>query len=164
VMDAAERFERLFRVEYPRLVRSLGVSFGEAAAADAVQDAFVSAELRWNRVGQLDDPAGWVRRVAINRLLNQRRDERRRQQILAEAGATVARSDVAVDSAAAVDLRQALLALPPRMRAAVVLHYLGDLGVADVAVAMDVSPGTVKSTLHDARAALRLVLEGARHA
>jgi DNA-directed RNA polymerase specialized sigma24 family protein len=31
-------------------------------------------------------------------------------------------------------------------------------------VAMDVSPGTVKSTLHDARAALRLVLEGARHA
>ena len=63
-----------------------------------------------------------------------------------------------------MDLRQALLALPPRMRAAVVLHYLGDLGVADVAVAMDVSPGTVKSTLHDARAALRLVLEGARHA
>jgi RNA polymerase sigma-70 factor (ECF subfamily) len=163
VMDAAERFERLFRVEYPRLVRSLGVSFGEAAAADAVQDAFVSAELRWNRVGQLDDPAGWVRRVAINRLLNQRRDERRRQQILAEAGATVARSDVAVDSAAAVDLRQALLALPCAC-AAVVLHYLGDLGVADVAVAMDVSPGTVKSTLHDARAALRLVLEGARHA
>jgi RNA polymerase sigma-70 factor (ECF subfamily) len=73
------------------------------------------------------------------------------------------RSDVAVDSAAAVDLRQALLALP-RACAAVVLHYLGDLGVADVAVAMDVSPGTVKSTLHDARAALRLVLEGARHA
>ena len=45
------------------------------------------------------------------------------------------------------------------MRAAVCLHYLADLPVAEVAAALDVSEGTVKSNLHDARTRLRQYLE-----
>ena len=41
------------------------------------------------------------------------------------------------------------------MRAAVCLHYLADLHVDEVAAALDVAPGTVKSNLHDARRRLR---------
>ena len=46
-----------------------------------------------------------------------------------------------------------------RMRAAVCLHYLSDLPVEEVAATLEVSPGTVKSNLHDARTRLRELLE-----
>ena len=57
-----------------------------------------------------------------------------------------------------LDLRRALDELPDRMRATVCLHYLSDLTVEQVADTLDVSPGTVKSNLHDARNRLRTVL------
>jgi RNA polymerase sigma-70 factor (ECF subfamily) len=66
----------LFEAEYERLVRSLGVAFDPIDAADAVQEAFLQADRDWATVGGYDDPAGWVRRVAVNRLLNGRRDRR----------------------------------------------------------------------------------------
>jgi predicted RNA polymerase sigma factor len=63
VKDAPEGFADLFEREFGRLVRNLRAV--DDAAEDAVQEAFVQAYVRWNRVGQLDDPAGWVRRVAV---------------------------------------------------------------------------------------------------
>jgi hypothetical protein len=48
----------------------LGVAFGVEEGADVVQEAFIAAERRWGRVRGSEDPAGWVRRVALNRLLN----------------------------------------------------------------------------------------------
>ncbi len=153
--------DALFRAEYPRLAAALSVAFGEDAAADALQEAFAAADVRWRRVGRLDDPAGWVRRVALNRLLNGRRNETRRAEILESVTLLGVVDDRDVD--AHLDLRSALSALPERMRAAVVLHYLADLAVDDVAGAMGISSGTVKSTLHDARARLRDALEEPRH-
>ncbi len=145
----------LFAQEYERLVRSLGVAFDPVDAADAVQEAFVAADRDWQRVGRLDDPAAWVRRVALNRLLNRRRNRRRRREILATVR-PVAERDLTADL---LDLRRAVAALPDRMRATVCLHYLADLPVDAVAATLDVSPGTVKSNLHDARARLRSLLE-----
>lgn len=145
----------LFEAEYERLVRSLGVAFDAHAAADAVQEAFIQADRNWSRVATLDDPAAWVRRVAINRLLNGSRDRKRRREIL-----TTVRPVVAADlTDELVDLRRAIAALPDRMRTTVCLHYLADLPVEDVAAALEVSPGTVKSNLHDARTRLRELLE-----
>lgn len=144
----------LFEAEYERLVRSLGVAFDAHAAADAVQEAFIQADRSWSRVVTLDDPAAWVRRVAINRLLNGRRNRTRRREILATVR-PVADRDLTEDL---VDLRRAIAALPDRMRAAVCLHYLADLRVDEVAAALEVSPGTVKSNLYDARIRLRELL------
>jgi RNA polymerase sigma-70 factor (ECF subfamily) len=147
--------DELFAAEYARLVRSLGVAFDPVDAADAVQEAFVQADRKWHELAHYDDPAGWVRRVALHRLLNGERDRRRRAEILRTIR-PVADADLTDDL---IDLRRAVAALPDRMRAAVCLHYLADLPVAEVATALDVSEGTVKSNLHDARTRLREYLE-----
>jgi RNA polymerase sigma-70 factor (ECF subfamily) len=148
-------FEELFDREFTRLVRALGVAFGDAEAADAVQEAFIAADRRWWRIEGYGDPAGWLRRVAVNRLLNGQRDRRRRSAILA----TIRSVEVASLDESVLDLRRAVAALPDRMRAAVCLHYLADLPVAEVAAALGVAPGTVKSALHEARQRLRMSLE-----
>ena len=145
--DVTELFDR----EYERLVRSLGVAFGAEAAADAVQEAFIEADHDWSRVATLDQPAAWVRRVAINRLLNGKRNRKRRREILATVR-PVADAELTDDL---LDLRRAIAELPDKMRAAICLHYLADLPVDEVAAALDVAPGTVKSNLHDARRRLR---------
>lgn len=145
--DVTDLFER----EYERLVRSLGVAFGAEAAADAVQEAFIEADRNWDRVATLDHPAAWVRRVAINRLLNRRRNRARRREILATIR-PVADVELTDDL---LDLRRAIADLPDKMRAAVCLHYLADMSVDEVAAALEVGAGTVKSNLHDARRRLR---------
>lgn len=152
--------DELFERDYERLVRSLGVAFDAADAADAVQQAFVQADRKWSTVGDYDDPSGWVRRVALHRLLNGRRNRRRRREILA----TVRPPSDEDLTDELLDLRRAVSELPDRMRAAVCLHYLADLPVDEVATTLDVSPGTVKSNLHDARVRLRELLEEATDA
>ena len=150
----------LFDDEYARLVRALAVAFdGAEAAADAVQEAFIEADRRWRRVSQLDDPTGWVRRVAVNRLRNGRRNRIRRSEILATIR-PVAAEDM---TDAVLDLRRAVATLPERMRLVVCLHYLADLGVDEVAATLGVAGGTVKSTLHDGRRRLRSLLEEQPH-
>ncbi len=159
-MEGVGTVGELFDLEHARLVRALSVAFDDAeAAADAVQDAFLEADRRWRRVSTLDDPAGWVRRVAVNRLRNGRRNRLRRTEILATIR-PVGRDDL---TDALLDLRRALDALPERMRLVVCLHYLADLSVDEVATALDVAGGTVKSTLHDGRQRLRTLLEEQPH-
>ena len=53
---------------------------------------------------------------------------------------------------------RAVGALPVRQREVIALHYVEDLTIADVAAALEISPGTVKSTLHDARRSLAATL------
>jgi len=65
-----------------------------------------------------------------------------------------------VDPGASARLRSALATLPEAQRAAVGLFYLEDMGVAEVAIALNVPAGTVKTRLMHARRALRAVLEG----
>ena len=58
-----------------------------------------------------------------------------------------------------LDLLAAVRALPQRQRLAVCLHHLAGYPIAEVADALGVAEGTVKSNLHDARASLRRALE-----
>lgn len=149
----------LFEAEFSRLVRGLAVAFDAESAADAVQEAFIAAHRQWGTVRGYEDPAGWVRRVALNRLTNGRRNRRRRREIL-DAIRPVRDQDLAAEL---VDLRAAIQALPERMRLAVCLHHLSGLTVGEVAATLDVAPGTIKSNLHDARVKLRAALEDGSH-
>jgi RNA polymerase sigma-70 factor (ECF subfamily) len=145
----------LFRRECPRLVRTLSVVDGAEAAADAVQEAFIAADRRWKTVGALEDPAGWVRRVAINRLRNGRRNRLRRHELLT-AVRPVASAEL---DARDLDLLTAIRLLSRQQRLVVCLYHLGGYPVAAVAEDLGIAAGTVKSHLHDARKALRRSLE-----
>jgi RNA polymerase sigma-70 factor (ECF subfamily) len=154
--------DTLFRAHYSRLVEAVAVASGDYdGAADAVQEAFVQLWRHWDEVRLYEDPAGWVRRVAINRAFNWRRSLARRAAALLRLGEdeqTTATVDERSDSAVLLAFR----ALPARQRLAMGLHYVADLSVAEVARAMDVSEGTVKQHLHRGRETMRHRLEAER--
>lgn len=155
----------LFRAEHARLVRALALSFGTEVAAEAAQEAFLQADRHWRRISTYEDPALWVRRVAVNRARNQRRGAGRRRAALdrqAALAAVVERTAGELTDEL-LDLRAGIAALPERMRLAFTLHHLAGLRVDDVAAALEVSPGTVKSALHDARTKLQAHLAEDRH-
>jgi len=123
-------------------------------AQDIAQEAFTRAVIRWEKLRTYDDPAAWVRRVAFNLASSRWRHGRvvsaylRRQREQHVDGPDPDR----------VALIRALATLPERQRRAVILHYLADMSVADVARQENVSPNTVKSWLHRGRAQLAAAL------
>jgi RNA polymerase sigma-70 factor (ECF subfamily) len=157
----AADFDAVFRQHYDPMVRSLAVATGDReAAADAVQDAFVRAFTRWRRISRYDDPAGWVRHVALNRLRDHfRRVERGRRAVdrlgRQEQTAVDAPSLPPDDTA----LVEAVAALPRQQRVVVALFYVEQLSVREVADAMRLSAGAVKYHLHAARSRLRSTVE-----
>ena len=78
-------------------------------------------------------------------------------ELALEAGAGAPET---ADRGASARVQAALSALPQAQRAAVALFYLEDMSVAEVAVALNVPAGTVKTRLMHARRSLRAVLEG----
>lgn len=154
--------EPYFRAHYGRLVRALTVISGsEEAAADAVQEAFVKAHLKWRTVSQYDDPVGWVRRVAINKLRDGHRSETRKARAIERLGRrddTTIEAPEPIEPSGAERLAAALADLPRQQRAAVALYYLDGLSVAETAAALGLSDGAVKFHLHEARARLRTLL------
>lgn len=150
-MTRDEGFDEFFIELLPRVVR-LGVRLtgSREAAEDIASEAFSRAFARWQKVGRLPYRDAWVLRVASNLAVDRARGERRhRWQPAADSGDP---SDVA---AVRVALTHALAALPTAQREAVVLRYLADFSEGDVAAALGVRPGTVKSHLHRAVTSLR---------
>ena len=155
--DLDETAIRAFlRDEYPKLVGAVGLSCGSAdAAEDAVQEALVRAWERSERGERIESLRAWVAVVAMN--LSRSRWRRARAESRAWAASPPAEATVSDDDA--IDVRRALRRLPPREREATVLRFYLGLDVEDVARAMGVSPGTVKTSLHRARGALARSLE-----
>jgi RNA polymerase sigma-70 factor (ECF subfamily) len=149
-------FDDLFRDHYAGLVRSLTVAAGDRElASDCVQDAFTKAYVRWRRISRYEDPVGWVRRVAINRLRDHWRRSGRRDRAVARLGARLEHADPPGEPAFDAGLAAAVAALPDRQREAVALFYVDQLSVREVANAMRVTEGAVKYHLHEGRARLR---------
>jgi len=121
------------------------------AAEEIVQEAFTRASMRWSRLRDYDVPEAWVRRVAMNLAADRARSLRRQTRAMVRLGPPSAVPAVSVETLALV---QALGSLPVRQRQAIVLHYLADLPVAEIAQALAVPIGTVKSLLARGRRAL----------
>jgi RNA polymerase sigma-70 factor (ECF subfamily) len=142
-------FDDFFDEHYDTVRRSLAVAFGDALFAEELaQDAFTRALASWRRVRAMEQPAGWVYIVALRA---GRRRRGHRDEMAAESAPV---DDIAPAVAEQLDLHAAIARLPERQRIALVLRYLADLPVADVAAAMGCALGTVKSTLHAALARL----------
>jgi len=140
------------------MVRSLAVAAGDReVAADCVQDAFMRAFVRWRRVSTLEDPVGWIRHVAVNRMRDHFRKLERGGRAL---GRLRTQHPIVVEPPREPTELAALLAqLPPQQRIAAALFYVDDLSVGEVAQAMGLSDGAVKYHLHAARSTLRGALE-----
>ena len=149
-MSGDSTFEGVFREEYPSVRRTVALILGDVEAADEVtQEAFTQLHLKWRRVSGYDRPGAWVRRVAI-RLALRRRQRLDRGRQLEQLVAPIPGAEELVDP----DVARAVRALPPRQRAAIVLHYYADLEVKDVAAALGCAEATARVHLHRARTAL----------
>ena len=154
-----QSLENLFRLYYPRLVKTLClITLDREAAADAAQEAFLQLHLHWDRVSAYEDPVGWVYRVALNRC----RDYRRRLIRLArlrDRQVSEATSGNDVSWYPEREFVEALRELPRRRREAAALHYIAGFSQKETAQAMGLSEGAIKSHLFRARETLEAKLE-----
>lgn len=149
-MNVDGRFAELYEAEFAAVYRACYALCGDRQLAeDAAQEAFARALERWRRLRERPWAAGWVVTTALN--VVRRSLRRRRAEPRPEPGAGQAGTDGADDR---LDLVLAIRALPARQQEAVVLHYVADLSVDDVAEAMGVETGTVKAHLARAREAM----------
>ncbi len=152
-------FDEIFQAHYPPLARALTAACGDPeVAADAVQEAFLRAHIRWKQISRYEDPVAWVRRVAINRMRDYFRHQSRGARVLAILAADPQWVDEPSPRGDAVEL---LSKLPPQQRLAMSLYYLEGLSVAEVAAAMSISVGAVKFHMNQGRERLRPALVGA---
>ena len=155
-MTTGDWFASLYQGSYRSLVLTAYALTNDLGEAEEItQEAFAVAYGRRARVERADSPEAWLRTVVVN--LARRRWRRRvtLDRILRRGHADPdPRPDSAGSLGEHLDLHAAIRALGREYQAAVVLHYLADLPVEEVASILDVPVGTVKSRLSRARAAL----------
>ena len=146
-------FDEVYAAHFADLTVQLYAYFGDRQEAqDVVQEAFCRALARWRTVSRYEDPVAWVRRVAWNLAVSRWRRARTALTFLRRQSA----AELSVDgpSPERVALVAALATLPATQRRAMVLRYLADLTVAEIADREGVAEGTVKSWLHRGRTAV----------
>jgi RNA polymerase sigma-70 factor (ECF subfamily) len=156
-MRAELEFDSFYAATRPRLLQQLTiVTLDREQAQDALQEAYVRAWQRWDRLVLYDDPEAWVRTVAYRRCVSH---WRRLSTARRAAHDVVGPESVPpVATAEVVSVRQALASLSAQQRAVVVMHELCDLSVEDIAAQLRIPRGTVKSRLSRGRAALAELL------
>src|SRR5579859_1799143 len=129
-----------------------------ADAEDLVQAALANTYLAWGKINDRAALDNYVRRAMVNTQISWWR-RRRLEEFPTDELPDQAIADHAHDSDRAELVRQALDRLPDRMRAAVMLRYFEDMTEPEIASALGVSLGTVKSTVSRAVAKLRVDAE-----
>jgi RNA polymerase sigma-70 factor (ECF subfamily) len=151
-----DEYAEIFRVNAPRVWRAVFAYTGcrREIAEDAVAEAFVRAI---ERADTISSPLPWILRTAVRiareELLRERRRGGSDDAVLTSAEA-LAPEDLQ-------DLLQALRSLAPNQRLAIVLHYVEDLPVSQIARIMDTAAPTVRVHLFRGRRRLRQLLQPA---
>jgi len=154
-------FIELYTLHYRRLVRTAWLLVRDVPTAEeVVQDAFVSMNDAWQRLKDAENALAYVRQAVVNRsrsvLRHQMVVEKHPEQAPLDMPSAEHSALVSLDRAAVVT---ALQGLTPRQREAIVLRYYADLSEAEIATAMGISRGAVKSHTARGMAALRAALE-----
>jgi RNA polymerase sigma-70 factor (sigma-E family) len=152
-MTTGDWFASLYQGSYRSLVLTAYALTNDLGEAEEItQEAFAVAYGRRARVERADSPEAWLRAVVVNMA---RRRWRRRAMLDRILRRGHADPDPPPEQAGEhLDLHAAIRALGRDYQAAVVLHYLADLPVDEVASILDIPVGTVKSRLSRARSAL----------
>jgi RNA polymerase sigma-70 factor (sigma-E family) len=141
-----------------RLVRFATVITNDVhLAQDIVQEVLLRAAQRWDRIGSLDHPDAYVRRMIVNEAKSGWRRNAKLES-RAEVGVDRAVPDHSATYERRDDLHRRLLQLPPRQRAAVVMRYLEDLSDDEIAVVLGCSTSTVRVHIHRALTRMRVDL------
>lgn len=156
-----EAFGEFYRRHYSSIAGYLFRRTGcRHATEDLLSEVFLSAlralpRFRWRGV----PVRHWLLRIATRAVNHWARDARRLVLRLDSAALVDPRTDASSSGSDLPDVMLHLLRLRPRFQAVLTLHYVEGLSVAEVASVLRVRPGTVKSRLSRARAALRARLE-----
>ncbi len=147
-------FEAFYRSQRGQVMRALALTLGDRdLAADATDEAMARAFQHWRSVQTFENQPGWAYRVGLNWARSRMRKRRREilTDVFPQASIEVKLSDP--------DLDRAVKALPMDTRAVVILRHYLDWSTDEVARALGIRPGTVKSRLHRAMNDLRDELE-----
>jgi RNA polymerase sigma-70 factor (ECF subfamily) len=145
-------FDEWYAAVRPRMIAALSGWCGDAGiASEAIDEAFVRAVEHWTKVSTSPSPEGWVWRTATNVVRRRMRRQQMEQRLLRrntqhrEHDGPAPRDE---------DLIEALQELTERQRTVVVLHYIADKPIAEIATMLHIASGTVTATLHQARTRL----------
>ena len=151
-------FTMFYRNEYRKVLGfSYALSGSQAAAEDICQEAFLRAHREWDRVGSFEYPGAWVRRVASNLAMSQFRKVRSESKALLRL-ASQRQEPFSDPDPEFVDFWEQVRRLPQRQAEVVVLFYLEDRSVAEIARMLGVAEGSVKASLHKGRRTLATAL------
>ena len=151
----AEAFEELFELHFDAIYAYLGRRVGPDLARDLASETFTRAFAARKRYDAgRGESRSWLFGIANNLLRRHHRDEERRLRALA-------RLDVREEGVPPEEprLADALGTLPLEERDVLLLFAWADLGYAEIAAALELPLGTVRSRLHRARAHVRAALE-----
>jgi RNA polymerase sigma-70 factor (sigma-E family) len=166
-----DRYAAIFARHHARLLHVAELVAGDRElAADAVAEAFARTYPHWKR-GKVDDIGAYLRRATINEITRswRRRPPAPARDPIGDGAVHRGASDAGADAVAERDrVARVLAQLSTRHRAALVLRYFEDLSEADIAAALGIPPGTVKSTLSRALDRVRTLMrendeQGADH-
>jgi RNA polymerase sigma-70 factor (sigma-E family) len=133
-----------------------------ATAEEVVQDAFIAMHARWTRLREPEKALAYLRQSVVNgsrSVLRRRSTAARFVAGQPTVGPSAPSGDDALDAATRrTAVLDALAALPERQREVLALRYYLDLSEAEIAEALDIAPGTVKSHASRGAAALRTSL------
>lgn len=157
----ARSFAEEFRSEYPLLYRYLARRLGSALADDLASETFMTAYANWGRFDETRALRPWLYGIAANLLRHHWRSERRQLQAYARTGIDPVFEDIddalhrVEADAGKRELAAALADLSDAERDIVLLHAWAELSDREIAEALSLPIGTVKSRLHRARAQLQ---------
>lgn len=146
-------FDTFYSASYDRVRRAMTLAFRDPALAEEItQEAFFQTLKRWPKVSALDHPEGWTMVVALNK----GRDlHRRRARQDAKRALLVHQPDANSGESHVEDrmmVSTLLEGVSDRQRQALLLRYVTQLTIPEIAVVMGCAEGTVKATLHSALA------------
>ncbi|MFC6091057.1 SigE family RNA polymerase sigma factor [Saccharothrix lopnurensis] len=153
-------FDRFVTDRLDRLLRyATALTCDKHLAQDIVQEVLLRASRRWDRIGAMEAPYLYLKRMVTNDYLSWRRRRAAREvstshAALVAVGPTV--DDPAVRHAERDAMRALIATLPRRQRAAIVLRYYEDSTDAEIAAVLGCAEGTVRSHISRALGKLRV--------
>lgn len=158
---AAVTFEEFLDAELAGLRRYATVLTGDPQRAhDVLADALLLAHGAWPRIGEMEMPLAYVRRMVTNSFLSERRRWASRHIRTTRSGELP--DTLTPDPANDVDDRahrqQLLAGLPPRLRAVVVLRYYLGLSNDEIAAELSITAGAVRTAASRALSTLRVAV------